>query len=264
MTTALGQAREDARFRIFNYAQELEMGEGDEQDARGLFAISWEQRQLAICRLLQDGDQPGFQRGMRRSALAFRQLIKRADNGMQVPARILLGSNWDALSAALAAADWDQARLLAARFPQPPDTDREYLDDYLSFAAMSHLVLHPEDAVGMAAITQRWEATEDGSDSDDAELWQALASGDQAAFTEHWSSLIVRRLDTMDVYRRTQGGLKTTAATEGGLFIDGLAILQLAHARGMSPDDPVPMCPRLAVMSPPTTPLSDQEWRQLE
>lgn len=258
--TALSQAREDARFRIFNYVTELSADEGDDQDSRGLFAISWEHRQLAICRLLQDGDSAAFQLGLRRSGLTWLHLLTRMAQGMQAAPSLRLGSTWDCVASAIAAGDLKLAQQIADRFPGEPDLDREYLDDYMPLAMMSRLVRAPDDRASIEALGQRWEQAEDGSSTNDIPLWMALADRDIPAFQEAFSAVIERRRDQMVAYRKSPGGLPTTAATEGAIYIDGLAILQLAQSLGMNITTTFGLCPKVARVSSVHTELPNNSW----
>ena len=260
--TELDQARDDARYRIRTYSQAL--GDGDEAISKTLFAITWEHRQLAICKLLQNADLTGYHAGLRRSALTWGHLLKLIDAGMQVSPRLRMGSSWSCLASVVAANDFALGRSLAVRFPKDCDDDREYAEDFFPLAMFSHALTNDANPTGMVALCDQWEQAVEGKTSPDLAAWRAMSAGDSKEFKSAFRDFVDYRKDQMTAYRKSFSHVRTIAATEGGLFISGLAMLQVARRVGLELPPQRPMCPLIALVPTPTTALPLDAWRLLD
>lgn len=259
--TDLDQARDDACYRIHTYAQELN---GDPaNDPASLFAIAWEHRQLAICHLLQDGDAQRFQTGLRRAGLTWVHLLRLMDAGMSIPPRMQMGSKWHALASVVAANDPRLCQAIATRFPMRCDEEREYAAAYFPLAVMQQ-VIESTDATALLAFCDRWLGAIDGEGSSALEVWRAMATGNTKEFHHTFANHAAHRMDQMTAYRKSFSCVKTIAATEGGLFIDALAMLQIARGRGLDLPPPQPMCPLIALVPTASQALPTDAWRTFE
>jgi hypothetical protein len=232
--------------------------EGDEE-ARALFNISFDYRVLGLCALLLEADVPYYAECLIKSGQARLHFLRRAGGGEKYSEPFLCTSKSIASVAALAAGDRETATAIAERSPQVHFPGVEYEDDFL-FYHFLHRCLTGESDAGLAALAGRWEEVLEGQGSGYLDACKGLL-GDEKEFDAAFTSLIEHRERQFEIYQESPSFDASLFATEGKVFVEGVAVLQVAGLRGISTRDEYRLAPSLAKVPMGTHRLDEEAWR---
>jgi hypothetical protein len=209
---------------------------------------------LAICNLLLDYNAEQFRTDLVFAAGARRQFLQICQRD-GAPAPQCAVSRTEALFCALAA----RADVLAGDLVRlgPPEWvgGAEYEDDFCYHALLSHAAV-PEQAGGLPppdALLARFAAVLEDGTTPRLEVCRALAAADPTAFRLAFDGLLVERAawaDELYPARRDQ----PLFLVARHVFVEGLALLALADARGWPMADAYAFCPEPGRLAPAPTP----------
>lgn len=207
--------------------------------------VSGKLRALAIMMLLVEGDVDRFHHNLTRSGLVRARFLEHCTRDGALVYHQASG-RFDGIVDSIASGHFEMARRIAAASPTTWLPDQEYEEDYC-YAQLLHLLVQPNLVLGEAdqLLARFAEATEDVMEPR-LELCEALIRGAQAQFDQAFTLLLDAR-ETQIEKNKARGQLVEPAiAAERSVFIEGLAILQLATARGMVTRSEYPFCPSMA------------------
>lgn len=210
------------------------------------FTVVQSYRILALCALLLEADPTKFAAHCARGAfarLAFLRKIETADN---VHPKYVCASKDIAFSAALAAGAMEAASELAKRSPDRYFSAYEYEDDFLFFHFMHRAVMNPTEDQSLGHIIDRWTEVLDGESSGYLEVCRVLWLRDQSQLPEALYALTETRQTQLERYQSALNFSPELYATEGKVFLEGVALLRLAEMRGLQPDAEYRFIPGIA------------------
>lgn len=212
---------------------------------------------FAISHLLQSYDAETFRRYLIYAAGARRQFLQVCLRDAAAPRERAL-SRTDALFCAIAARDAVLASELVRLGPTDWVPEGEYEDDFCYHAVVSHLAA-PETAAGLppvGALLDRFAAVIDGLPPPRLAVCRALVGDDAPAFRVAFDDLLLEReawAEELYPARRDQ----PLFLVARHVFVEGLALLALADARGWPMPDVYAFCPEPARLAPVSAPPLD-------
>ncbi len=205
---------------------------------------------LAICNLLLRYDAEQFRADLVFAAGARRQFLQLCQRDAAAPAARAL-SRTEALFCAVAARDDALAGDLVRLGPAAWVADAEYEDDFCYHALVSHAAapdaarpLPPPDA-----LLARLAAVLDGGTTPRVEAAAALAAGDPARFRLAFDDLLAERAAWAEARYPARRDQPLFLAARH-VFVEGLALLALADARGWPMPDLYAFCPEPGRLAP--------------
>lgn len=253
----LEQARENFEYHLRQAQEAARRAEGATADELSTLCFSW--RILALCALLQEADADTFAERLCKSAQARRALLDLGSR-LSVKPQLLCCTRDPGFSAALAAGDLRLATAIAARSPTRHFEGLEYEDDFLFFHFMHRTVLEPGDVDGRARLLERWKQVEQGRPSAKFEVCVALNDKAPSAFADALEAFIDTRREKLQDYPRRLSFNPELNATEGKVFIEGLAVLRLAELQGLPTRSSYDYLPALARVAPGDRALPENAW----
>ncbi len=227
-----------------------------------LASISVAYRVLALCALLREADSNRFGELLCKAGQARLHLLERATTGLQVSPRAMAASNDVGFLASLAAGDLPTARRIAALSPNTPTPGWEDEEDFIFFHCL-HRMVHPtSEEAGLRPILTRWRQLEADSPSPFFQVCASLMENESSRFQAAFTQMLDARQTLMREYRKQLNFDRELYATEGKVYINGLALLRLAESRGLPGREHDVLIPRLALLSS-FKPLPEHAWREL-
>lgn len=215
---------------------------------------------LAACNLLLELDTEQFRTDLIYSAGAREQFLRLCAHAGAEPLHRAL-SRTGALFCALAVRDAALAARLVRLGPAEWLPDGEYEDDFCYHAVVATLAA-PAEAAFAPDLLDRFARVLDGRPSPRLNVCRAFADDDPAAFAVAFEDLLLaheRWAEENEAPRRDQ----PTFLASRLVFVEGLALIALAGARGWPPPDETPLCPVPARLEPSTAPVPDL-YREIE
>jgi hypothetical protein len=233
-------ARQNA---LFSLRQSLkESARQGHRDAYLLSQISVRYRLLALVALLADADRKEYARLL---ALSGQTDVACRSLGAAIDPRVRMTSRSLPFEDALAAGDLDTARELARLSPDVHDPRFEYEDDFLRVRVLQVLLLEP-DGVKAAQLFARWEAVLEGDYSPSLELTRVLIDRSTVEFERALAATIASRQKNLAAWRKTPQYRLELDATDGAIWVQGLAYLRMAELRGLPTEEDYEAMPSLA------------------
>jgi len=208
--------------------------------------VSRKLRALAIMVLLVKADVDLFHHNLIRSGLARERYLRRLrDEGIARDHHDASGRCAPLLDA-IAAGDLALARRIVALSPSEWREGHEYEDDYCYAQLLGLLIAVAPSTGDVGALLGRFETYLDGEQDPRLEVCRALANGDADQFAVAFEALLsARDATTADDRERSQLEEPEVVA-DREVYIEGLALLRLAEARGLATDPDYRYCPSLA------------------
>jgi hypothetical protein len=247
-----------------NYTYQLRqaLAAVDARSASGedLATIALSYRILGICALLREADAERFATLLCKAGQARLQLLQVAGTGQRLPPALQAASGDVGLGAALAAGDFATAARIAALSPSTHVDGFEDEEDFLFFHFLHQLLRTPVEEDALRRTLDRWTRVVDDEPTPYLSICQALLDADEAAFLAALEEVLEARKDSLRRYRRQLDFDRELHATEGKVYVNGLALVRLAESRGLSVPERYELLPRLAraARSPP---LPEDAWR---
>jgi hypothetical protein len=213
-------------------------------------------RRRGICSLFWEGLPQLLHRDLQKSGAAFSYFLKTVRNTEKITSKA--APFFDAL----ACRDFDTARELSRNSRHSWNQEEEYEDDFLYvFFVMKKFFLDGTDQE-MWAILSRYEDLLDGADDARLDLCKSFLENDDSTFAEALNALITQH---EEYYRRgieRDEILEEEWATEGQLFVEGLALVRLAEVQGFRTDRNYLFIPSIAIDHAPVG-FDADSWKNL-
>lgn len=216
-----------------------------EQVGRLSSEISEKFRSLAIMQLLGEASTDLFLHNLMRSARARVTFLERLQREGIVDDYYRASGRYGPLIDAIAAADFDCARRIAELSPVEMQPG-EYDDDYLYAQILHRLIQEDPPVAELNALATQLEAFLNGEPSARLDAARALITADQQAFEAAFEDLLFD-FEARVRKAKERGQLEEPMVlAQRAVFMEGLAVLQLAENGGLLTDSEYPYCPALA------------------
>ncbi len=208
-------------------------------------------RRMGCGALLSGGDTESFFQALFLAADAYLQLLERKDLQPELadPYDLARGRA-EPLLDALALGDADLVRRIDARAETQYREGMEYEEDYWFFTLLPRLlspsVGEPEAREALGQLEQSLQ----GIVYPRYNALVALVRGDLAGFEQALESLTRAWEAQMERDADSELGNPYALATESGVFVEGIALVRVAQARGLPIREKYPLIPA-AALSPP-------------
>jgi hypothetical protein len=220
---------------------------------------------LGICNLLLYADPDRFYENLVRSGHTRRYFLKKSREEGNSGDYQLAISRWDSFLDVMAAGYFPLARDIASLSVTHWTRAGEYEDDFL-YRLFLHNFIGPPDPqrdLRLQDVLMRWSTWLSGEPSARLDCCAALAARDAAAFEKSFDDLVAQR--EAEVAAQSKMAIAADICFEpcSRIFVEGLALLRMAKAIGMTPRDEYPLCPAIARM-PPTKPFPEDLYVEME
>jgi hypothetical protein len=208
--------------------------------------VSQKLRTAAIIALLTKGSSDAFYHNLIRSArsrIAYLDRLASAgvtDDHHQASGRV------DPFLDAVAAADFDSARRIVALSLREWLRDHEYEDDFCYAQIVHGLITVPTDVTRLERFFERFERVLDGQADARLDVCRAIARRDQAAFDEAFEALLAQRTRRIEAEKARKKIEEPTMIAERQVYIEGLALLQIATRLKFATQSDYLYCPSVA------------------
>lgn len=230
-------------------------------DGTAYTELSFRYHVLALVHLLR-GDERAFADLLVRSGRANVALRTAATQpGADVHPACLRASDALPFSDALVAGDLEAARAIARLAPVTHVESHEYEDDFLRFRFLHRLLLDPQDVASLEAILSRWDVVRRGAPCPYRDASEALLRRDAAALDDALVRMVDRRRDAFAAFRVATSYSAELDATEGQVFVHGLALARFAELLGLPVQDDLDFMPGLARIPLGGPTPSPHAWR---
>ncbi|MFL5348292.1 MAG: Imm49 family immunity protein [Hyalangium sp.] len=197
-----------------------------------------------------------FHRRLHQSSRAFAHFLSRADDARKRTSKALPFFD------AIAAGDLDGAALIARDSRRTWAQGEEYEEDFLFVEfLMQHFFLRASAADSQALLTRYAKALQDAEDIR-LELCQALLAKDEEAFNPALERFLSERQDHYEKLAEEGSVADEVRFTEGMLSVEGLALVRLAEAQGLTTEEDYLQVPSIAREPPPAN-LPPDSWRRI-
>lgn len=216
--------------------------------ARTLFFLSGWHRAAGIGRLLTLADRTGFFASLTQSARCRVELLRMAAQSAQVPARFgTLSAVGPLLDAVAAAADGLAAEIVT--FSTTPFLEYEELREDHDYARLLQWLVSRQGRLeeGAARLSSCMQ-TLDGDPPPRLLLCKAILDRDQRAFDRSVEDAIAERAAHFDRKARSLSVKDEAYETDRFLFVEGLALVRLAAAAGLTVQREYRFMPGLAMV----------------
>jgi hypothetical protein len=200
-------------------------------------------RRRGIASLFLEGDAAAFHQDLQRSGAALARYLRSA------PEEEKVASKFAGFFDAVACVDSGAARDIASQSPAAHRPEDEYEDDFLYVSFLMKRFFLNSAATELGGLLDHYRELLDGMADPRLDICESLLNGDGGKFDAALATLIEQRdAHYREAIEREQV-IDEERATEGKLFVEGLALLRLATARGMPVQSDYLYIPSLAARS---------------
>jgi hypothetical protein len=213
-------------------------------------------RGIAIGVLLTKGNSDAFLHNLVRGSRIWKQFLDRCKTQGAIEDHNYCSGLFAPLLDAIAARDWELAMRLGELGPSEYREGHEHEDDYAYARALYGILTSATSKEQILALFARCEATGDSMGKARANVGNALVTRDQESFAAAFADLLQART-TEIVEAKARGQIESPpTVAQRQVFIEGVALLNLADRLGFTTDSDYPLCPSLARV-PQTKPVND-------
>lgn len=213
--------------------------------------VSNKLRALGIMMLLVDGDIDRFHHNLIRSGLVRAKFLERC-NMAGVTVYHQASGRFDGIVDTIAGGDIEMARRIAAASPNTWLPEQEYEEDFYYAQLLHRLVLPSLVSTETDELLDQFSNAVQDTQAPRLELCDALIRGAQAPFDQAFNGLLEARENQIEKDKARGQLVEPAIAAERAVFIEGLAILRLATARGLDTRNDYSFCPSIARQKPST------------
>lgn len=249
-------AQENYGYQLQRALEAVEEGDANAED---LATITFSYRILGICALLRDMDGESFTQSLRKSGLARLHLLKQRSTQAPLPNHVLAISKDTGFIAALAAGDLDTATRIAEHSPGAFIDGIEYEEDFLFFHFQQRLLSTPTKQVELQGILDRWTRVVEGEPTAYLAVCQALLEQNEVSFCSALDAVLETRKEQLRMYGKQLDFDRELGATEGKVYLNGLALVRLAQSLKLAVPERPELIPRQA-REASCPPLPEDAW----
>lgn len=205
---------------------------------------------LSICHLLESTDTNQFRENLTRSGYARRYFLRKSFEENNYKDRHLALSSNESLLDCLAAGQIRLACDIADLSLEKWNCNWEYEDDFCFYLYL-HKVVKQSDNLPFSIlekIIERFENALEGGNSSRLEVCKSILMKDKDLFCNSLDALIEEKQESIEVEKERMLEPDPSVAVfwpRSYVFIEGLALLQLAHITGLRIKEEFPLCPTL-------------------
>jgi hypothetical protein len=203
-------------------------------------------RAAAIIALLTSGDSDTFFHNLIRSARCRIAYLQRLRDAGRTADHHLASGRVNAFLDAVAAADFASAREIVALSPREWLEGHEYEDDFCYAQIVHGLITMPTDITRLESLFERFERVLDGQTDVRLDAVRAIAHRDQAAFDEVFEALLAQRTGYIEAERERNRIEEPAMIADRQVYIEGLALLQIATRLNFVTQAEYTYCPSAA------------------
>jgi immunity protein 49 of polymorphic toxin system len=208
--------------------------------------VSGKLRAAAIIALLTKGSSDAFYHNLIRSARARVAYLERLESAGVTDDHHQASGRVDPFLDAVAAADFDSARRIVALSLREWLQGHEYEDDFCYAQIVHGLITVPTDVTRLQQVFERYEQTLDGVADARLDVTRAIARRDQAAFDEAFEALLARHTRQIEAEKARRKIEEPVMMAERQVYVEGLALLQIATRLKFATQNEYQYCPSLA------------------
>ena len=210
--------------------------------------VSRKLRTAAIIALLTKGSSDGFYHNLIRSARCRIAYLERLASAGVTDAHDQASGRVDPFLDAVAAADFEVARRIVALSLREWLQGHEYEDDFCYAQLVHGLITVPTDVTRLERLFERYERALDGQPDARLDVCRAIARRDQPAFEEGFDALLAQRTRHIEAEKARKRIEEPAMIAERQVFVEGLALLQIASRLKFATQTEYLYCPSLARM----------------
>lgn len=210
-------------------------------DRHRALAFCAQYRRRGIALLLQKGQGLLLHRDLQRSGAAYAAFLQWTDEQGRVASKAAPFFDAVACGDAVAAAS------IAKQTATSVQPDEEYEDDFLCMRWLMGRFYLRQDPGALAALLRRYEVVLDGAEDPRFLICQALQNGDASLFDGSLQALIDTREADYAAGIEAENIPEEEWATEGKIYVEGLALLRLAASLGLAVQADYRFIPSLAI-----------------
>jgi hypothetical protein len=247
-SSVLENVRDDSLFGLEESVRAIQRHDALERSGQAYVVAATCHRRLAFCALLVDARPDRFAAHLCHSAHARLHFLQLVAGGHGAEPRFLCATQEFSFIDALVAGQPDLAMGIARLAARRHDPVFEYEDDFLlhHFLHQFLLTVRGAGSADLPALLERWEAVLEGGSDTYLDACRALLHRQAHTFDEALQATIDARLLRFQKFPRDSGPNDELRKTEGAVFMNGLAMLQLAELQGMDTRREYPTLPSMA------------------
>lgn len=203
-------------------------------------------RAIAIMLLLAKVDVDRFNHNLIRSARARLSYLERLHEHKVIEDHHQVSGRIDPVLDAIVAREFKLVEKIFQLLPSTWQPPREYEDDFCYAQLIAELVKPSPVKQRVEALLEQYEQYLAGDACPRLDLCRALYEGDQLAFDGSFESLLAQRELAIEA-DKARGQLEEPEVLAlRAIYIEGLAMLRLAEARGLTIQHEYLFCPSIA------------------
>jgi hypothetical protein len=207
-------------------------------------------RRMACGLLLASYDADGFFYCLYQAADAYLQFLERKHLWGSLEPYYMTRGRAEPLLDALALGDVELSRRIDALAEPRWQPGLEYPEDFRFLMLLPRLVSPAAAREELVEEVERMERELEGAEYPRYDVLKALVLGDALAFEEGLLAAIDACQARMEKERRSGVGNPYALATDANVFIEGLALVRVARARGLRTRSQYPLIPPVALSEP--------------
>ena len=208
--------------------------------------VSEKLRGMAIIVLLTKGDTDTFYHNLIRSGMARETYLRRCAESGLLDDHHRAAGRYEPFLDAVAAGDFVLARRIAQLSPVEWMEEHEYEDDYCYARSLFAFASEPPDNDLIPGLLARFEAFLERQGSARLAILRALLEKSQIDFDVAFDDLLRERTARIRADIARGQFEKPARVAQRKVFVEGLALLRLADARGLETEPEYIYCPALA------------------
>ncbi|HSP79809.1 MAG TPA: Imm49 family immunity protein [Myxococcaceae bacterium] len=209
-------------------------------------------RRMACGLLLANYDADGFFYCLYQAADAWLQFLERKHLWPHLDPYYMARGRAEPLLDALALGDVELARRIDALAETQWQQGLEYPEDFRFFLLLPRLVSPTVPREELVEELERMERALEGAEYPRHDVLRALVLGEARGFEEGLLAAIEAWQARMEKERRSGVGNPYALATDANVFIEGLALVRVARARGLPTRSQYPLIPPVTLSEPRT------------
>lgn len=196
-------------------------------------------RRSGICSLFIDGSPHALLQNLQKSGAAFLHCI------MTDPGIVSVLSKAYPFFDSISCNDFTTAHGIARTLKCPFNKDEEYEDDFIFVSFLMQKFFLDSSPSCLEETMKRFEVALDGIESARFDICTAFMNKDDKLFSKSLKTLIKEHAERYNEGRKQEYMLEEEWATDGQLFIEGLALIRLAEHMRMSVEGNYALIPSL-------------------
>lgn len=200
-------------------------------------------RSLAIIQLLTRDDRVHFYKNLEQSAQVRLYYLKRLQAAKIYDDHHQASARYRPLLDAVAVGRWDLAQQIVSLSPTEMKIGHEYTDDFCFAQLISNIVAGESGRRLNTELLDMFETYLDGEVDSKLELARSLIELNQKKFDNAFGNFLDARTDEIE-FLTCNGQMESARSSANRLvFVDGLAIIQIADKQGLNTEDEYKYCP---------------------